>query len=121
MRRLALIALCLAACSSEDPKPSAKIVSAMPDELYSTMDSADDLAIVVDYHDGDGDLGGGFVHVRDCRAADVVTELDIPPIASMEATDKGVPIEGTLDVTVADVGLITPEALPQACADLGVA
>jgi hypothetical protein len=123
MRKVVLCSvLGAAACGSPDPTPSVAVVSAMPGELDPADDAADDLTIVIEYADGDADLGGGVAAVHDCRADDLVTSLEIPPIASDEAIAEGVPISGTLELVVADIGEVAPaSAAPAACADLGVA
>lgn len=115
------ITLALAACSSEsDPAPTAIVISSTPESLDTSSDATDDVTIRISYVDGDGDLGGGWAEVTDCRAA-VVTRLPIPPLATQEAIDEGVPISGELDLLVADVGLVDPVATPpQVCADLGI-
>lgn len=121
MRILIVCSFLLAACGSNDPAPTVAVVSAMPGELDPADDAADDLTIIVDYADADADLGGGIAAVHDCRADGIVTSLEIPPIASEEAIREGVPISGTLELVVADVGDVTPAtAAPASCADLGV-
>lgn len=113
-------ALGLLGCGSDDPAPSVTVVSAMPGELDPSDDAADDLSITVAYADGDADLGGGIAAVHDCRADGIVTSLEIPPIASEEAVREGVPISGTLELVVADVGDVAPDsAAPATCAALG--
>jgi hypothetical protein len=113
--------LCVIGCGSDDPAPTVTVVSAMPGELDPADDAADDLSILVEYADADADLGGGIAAVHDCRADDIVTSLEIPPIASEEAIREGVPISGTLELVVADVGVVAPaSAAPAPCADLGV-
>ena len=118
--KLFLIAslLATAACTGDAVTPTVEIVSASPDALVPADDSADDLTIVIRYHDPDGDLVSGVAEVHDCRADNLVTTLDIPPIASDDAVAASVPITGTLQLVVADVGDITPDRiLPAACAD----
>jgi hypothetical protein len=111
----------LAACGSDpDPAPAATVVSSTPDSLDTASDDTDDVTIVVAYTDGDGDLGQGFAEITDCRSG-VVTRLAIPPLASQEGIDEGVPISGELELHVADVGLVAPASTPpQICADLGI-
>ncbi len=117
---LALLAL-LAACSDEPAAPTVAIVESSPAQLAPDDDATDDLSIVVRYHDGDGDLGQGTAEVIDCRADGLVTRLALPPIASAQAVSDGVPIEGELELLVADVGRGPPAAaVPAACAELGV-
>lgn len=115
------VLLVLPACADElGPEPVALVLSAMPGELDPGDDLADDLTIVVRYEDGDADLGGGRALVHDCRADDLVTALDLPPIASEQAIATGVPIRGELSLTVTDVGVVpAAAAAPAACADLG--
>ncbi len=120
MTKLLLITslLATAACADDAVTPTVEIVSASPDTLVPADDSADDLTIVVRYRDPDGDLGGGVAEIHDCRADDLVTRLDIPPIASDDAVAAGVPITGTLQLVVADIGDVTPDRIPpSACAD----
>ena len=106
--------LALAACGS-DPAPTVEIVEASPTELDPAMDEKDDLTIVVRYLDEDGDLGGGFAEVHDCRASGVVNRLALPGIASEAAVDEEVRIEGQLRLVVADVGVVAPGAMPDVC------
>lgn len=122
--KLFLIAslLATAACADDAVIPTVEIVSASPDALVPSDDSADDLTIVVRYRDPDGDLGGGVAEIQDCRADDLVTTLDIPPIASDDAVAAGVPITGMLQLVVADVGDYAPDRIPPAaCADAATA
>ncbi len=116
-----LAAALLGACGSDaDPAPTAVVISSTPESLDTASDNTDDVTIRVAYTDGDGDLGSGFADVTDCRAG-VLTRIPIPPLATQEAIDQGVPIEGELDLLVADVGLVEPVATPpQVCADLGI-
>ena len=118
---LALLALCLGAlgaCAS--PVPTVEILEASPSMLAASDDGNDDLTIAVRYTDGDGDLGRGSAKVFDCRAEGLVTELAIPRIANDEAVEKGVPIEGQLELVVADIGAVEAAAeAPPTCADLG--
>src|SRR5262249_18478205 len=104
------------ACTS-DPAPSATITSATPDQLMPADDALDDLTISLRYDDGDGDLGGGVAEVHDCRTDELKIELAIPPIAA----ERGRHITGTLELHVNNIGAIDADALPKACADLGVA
>lgn len=110
----------LVACSDPAPEPSATVLSAAPDTLYLGDDTRNDLTIVIEYADGDGDLGRGTARVHDCRASDVVTEISLPSIATDEAVDEGVAITGELELRVNDVGDVSlATASPPACADLG--
>ena len=122
MRRHLLWLFAAVACGGgDDASPSAAVVEVAPETLDPGRDDADDLTLTVDYIDGDADLGGGIARVHDCRADGVVVDLAIPLIASEEAVDEGVPIEGRLLLHVSDIGWIEPEASPApACADLGV-
>jgi hypothetical protein len=111
-----------AACSDDAVAPQAVVLSASPDILDPSRDDGDDLSIIVDYSDPDGDLGEGIAEVHDCRADGVVIIYDIPPIASQKAVDEGVPIQGQLELIVNDVGLIDVDSeAPEICAELGVA
>lgn len=122
MRRLLLASiLCLAACGDEDPAPLVVVLEATPEALDSVDDAADDLAILVEYRDADGDLGGGIAEVHDCRADDLFVALPIPPIASPEGTEARVPIEGQLEIVVTDIGAVPAAQIPSpVCADLGI-
>ena len=122
MRNLLLLVLpaALIACSDAAPEPSATVISAAPDTLYLGDDTRNDLSIVIEYADGDGDLGRGVARVNDCRATDVVTEIILPSIATDEAVEEGVAITGELELRVNDVGAVTLAAsAPTVCADLG--
>jgi hypothetical protein len=117
---LILFALLFAAgCADDDPAPVVHVVSATPDTLDPANDLADDLRIVVDYSDRDGDLGNGVAQVHDCRADTLVTELPIPAIAADAML--GSPISGTLDLYVDDVGAAVATTMPSTCSELGVA
>ena len=121
MRRAALLLVLLAGCSSESAVPTATILETAPALLDPDDDAADDLTIVVRYHDGDGDLGGGVAEVIDCRVENLVTTLALPPIASDEAVAEGVPIDGELELLVADVGRVPAEpVVTPECVRLGV-
>lgn len=122
MMRTLMVLLLAAACGDDfSDAPVATIVSATPDALVADDDGADDITLVVHYQDGDGDLGGGTAEIADCRRASVVTVVPLPEIASPDAVESGVMIEGDLELLVADVGLVDPDAtVPPACADLGV-
>ena len=54
--------------------------------------------------------------LADCRAADLVTHLAIPPIASAEAVAAAAPISGQLKLLVPDVMALPVEAPPPPCA-----
>lgn len=119
---LALGLCALAACGSEDPAPFAAVVETAPLQLDPASDELDDLTILVDYTDADGDLGEGTAEVHDCRADGLVVALPLPPIANEDAVKKGVHIEGTLQLVVSDIGDVAPDPVaPPACAALGIA
>ena len=120
MRRYLVLILLACACGSDDPAPSVSVVSATPDQLYTENDLKDDISIVVDYEDADGDLGDGIAEVHDCRGDALVTMLPIPAIAPDDVVKDGTHISGSLELFVNDVGAATPLALPAVCADLGV-
>jgi|GEM_PF-1918175 len=117
------VSLCVVAgCGGDDdPAPLVAITSVSPTQLVVDDDLRDDLTVLLDYSDADGDLGTGVAEVFDCRADGVVVSLPLPAIASQEAIDAQVPIEGALELLVADVGLVQPDpAPPSACSDLEV-
>lgn len=124
MKRLCLLVsgcLLAVACGGGEQAPIVSISSASPESLDPSLDNRDDLTILVEYMDGDGDLGDGVAQVHDCRANDLVILYDIPPIASEDAVDEGVPIQGDLELIVNDVGEIAlSRNAPEVCADLGV-
>ncbi len=109
------------ACGGGDSSPSATVAEFAPTSLVAADDSLDDLTIRVDYQDGDGDLGEGIAAVHDCRVADLVALYDVPKIASDDAVSEGVPIEGSIDIVLADITVLSPDlSAPAACAELGV-
>jgi hypothetical protein len=95
------VALACVACGG-NPTPEVQIVAVSPEEIDPRNDATNDVTITVRYYDGDGDLGGGVADIHDCRTVDLVTRLDIPPIAN-EASAGEVAIDGTLELLVADV------------------
>jgi len=119
--RVALaLGLAMAGCGGGEA-PTVEVLSATPAELDPARDEADDLTVRVAYTDPDGDLGGGVAEVHDCRAEGLVTRLVLPSIASQEAVDEGVRIEGELSLVIPDVGAAEAAAKPPAaCGDLGV-
>lgn len=122
MARILLLAsfAALVGCGDVEVAPSAVILEVAPDTLDPASDNADDLTIRLEYADGDADLGGGVAAVHDCRAEGIAVELAIPPVASEEAVDEGVPIEGVLELIVNDIGWVeADDEAPEACADLG--
>ena len=121
MRYTLLAVLATAACGGGDATPSVSVEMAAPEALVPTDDTLDDLTITVSYADGDGDLGGGIAEIQDCRAEPLLIALAIPPIAPADVVADKTSITGTLDLHVNDVGDFATEALPAACADLGVA
>ena len=119
MRYSLALLLCAAACGTDDPAPTVHIVSLTPDQLAPADDLADDLRILVEYEDSDGDLGEGIARIDDCRGDMLRTELPIPAIAGEAMI--GSPIRGSLDLFVNDVGAAASSALPAVCDELGVA
>jgi hypothetical protein len=115
MRALLLCALVAGGCA--DHSLTVTVVDAAP---LTLAPASPDLTVKVRYHDGDGNLGGGRALLHDCRGADLVTELALPPIASQAAVQAGVPIEGELDLTVQNVRPVDSPSLPDLCAGLGV-
>ncbi|MEM9489564.1 MAG: hypothetical protein AAGC55_10495 [Myxococcota bacterium] len=117
---LASVTLAGAGCGAS-ATPEVAVVEVSPETIDPADTLSDDLRIVVEYSDGDGNLGEGIAEIHDCRSADVVTELPIPPIASPEAVADGVAIEGTLTLIVPNIGALAPDPdLPAVCAERGV-
>ena len=108
----ALLLSALVACGCADHTLTVAVLDASA--------AGSDVTVKVRYHDGDANLGGGRALLHDCRGADLVTELALPPIASDAAMQAGVPIEGELDLTVQGVRSVAPASLPDLCASLGV-
>jgi hypothetical protein len=101
------------ACGDGDA-PVAEIIGHAPSTLTPGDDTRDDLTLEVHYADADGDLGQGAVLVHDCHGG-VTERTSLPAIASPEAVDAGVEIEGDLQVIVADVGAVQAGPTPEAC------
>jgi hypothetical protein len=120
MRRYLLSILLVGACTSDDPAPTVTVLSANPGQINPENDLLDDVRIVVEYADADGDLGEGIAQIHDCRAAPLLTELIIPAIAPESLIKEGSPISGSLDLHLTDVGAVPPSTMPSVCADLGV-
>lgn len=117
------VAICImagaAGCTDvSDPTPTVAVTGAAPASLVAADDARDDLAITVEYHDGDGDLGGGTARVYDCRAEALRIDLPIPAIAPEGVIGK--PISGTLELHVNDVGTIDATGVAESCRDFGV-
>ncbi|HEY5936687.1 MAG TPA: hypothetical protein VIU61_18690 [Kofleriaceae bacterium] len=110
--------LVFAACGGGSA-PNANVTAATPDQLTPANDELDDLTITIAYDDGDGDLGGGFAEVHDCRGDGLVTAILIPAIAPPDVV--GERIEGTLSLLVTDIGALAPDAQPELCRELGAA
>lgn len=110
------LASCLVGCKGSGA--TVEIDSASPTTL--TLPSATDLTLHVKYVDPDGDLGGGVAEIVDCRADGLVTRLPIPAIATEEAVNAHVRIEGTLDLVVARVGPAPMGPMAARCKALGV-
>jgi hypothetical protein len=110
-----------AGCGGDGSAPTVEVLSATPLEIDPARDEADDLTLRVAYADPDGDLGRGVAEVHDCRAEGLLTRLELPGIASNEAVDEGVAIEGELTLVVADIGAAeaAPDP-PEICRELGV-
>jgi len=105
------LTLFLVGCGEDvSETPSVTILEVSPEELDPALDEADDVTIRVAYRDGDADLGGGLAEIQDCRAVELSTVLGLPAIASMAAVGEGVPIEGELTLTVADVANVVSDA-----------
>ncbi len=117
MRRILMLTL-LGACATDDPAPSVRVLSATPDQLVPADDLADDVRILVEYEDADGDLGEGIAEIHDCRGEPLLTMLAIPAIAPDNVV--GMPITGSLELHVTDVGAAAPGTLPATCDELGV-
>src|SRR5689334_20478059 len=108
----ALLLSALVACGCADHSLTVTVVDAAP---LTLAPASPDLTVKVRYHDGDANLGGGRALLHDCRGADLVTELALPPIASEAAVQAGVPIEGELDLTVQNVRAVETPSLPDLC------
>lgn len=127
MRRARTLLLCAALAGpgcGADPAPAVTVLGTSP-QMPQTIDPAQpgkgDVTIRVRYREEDGDLGGGAALVHDCRDEGLVTRLPIPPIASPAAVQKGVTIQGELDLHVRRVARLEPAAqAPAACAARGV-
>jgi hypothetical protein len=118
MRSVIVLLLLAGACASDDPAPTVHVVSATPDQLDPANDLTDDVQILVEYNDADGDLGDGVAEIHDCRADALVTALDIPAIAGEDML--GSRITGSLELYLNDVGAGAASALPAVCDELGV-
>jgi hypothetical protein len=114
MKAMLCLAALLAACS-DDVAPNATVLSATPDMLTMSDDSANDLTITVQYDDGDGDLGGGVAEVHDCRSDTYETMFTIPDLVAQKEH-----ITGKIDLYLNDVGPVPADALPATCSQLGV-
>lgn len=121
VRAAALVGLAVAwsGCGGDDA-PVAEIVDHAPSTLTPGDDALDDLELQVHYTDADGDLGEGAVETYDCGGG-VAQRTILPAIASPEAVDEGVQIEGDLRVVVADVGPVAAGPVPEACGGDGSA
>jgi hypothetical protein len=97
-----MCAILLAGCSGGSF--TASLLEAKPMVLTAAHDWENDLTLRVRYQHPSALLGSGTAEIRDSRGADLITRLSIPPIASEEAKQQGVPIAGELDLLVADVG-----------------
>jgi len=95
------------ACSA--PSVEVSVIGASPQAIDSMQP---DLTIRVHYKDPDGDLGNGSAEIQDCRAAALLTKLDLPAIASDQAVKDGVAIEGELDLVVSGITQVTPDTRP---------
>jgi hypothetical protein len=120
MRRYLPLILLAGACTSDDPAPLVTVLSATPDQINPENDQLDDVRILVEYDDADGDLGEGIAQIHDCRAASLLTELPIPAIAPASVIDEGARITGSLDLQLTDVGAAPASTMPSVCADLDV-
>jgi hypothetical protein len=118
MRRILVLLLLAGACASDDPAPKVTVLSTTPEVLDPANDLADDVRIVVEYDDADGDLGEGIAEVHDCRGESLLTALEIPAIAGEGMI--GSRITGSLDLYVTDVGAGAAGTLPALCDELGV-
>ncbi|HEY5926958.1 MAG TPA: hypothetical protein VIV11_34965 [Kofleriaceae bacterium] len=118
---IVLVGPFVGACTSDDPAPTVSVLSASPDELYPNDDLKDDVRIVVEYSDADGDLGEGFAEVHDCRGDELLTVLQIPAIAPQDVVADGTRITGSLELNVTDIGAVAASTLPAVCDELGIA
>jgi hypothetical protein len=121
MMRALILCLALTACApGRGGGLTVEVLDVAPQAIDPARDEANDLMLWLRYFDGDGDLGGGLVEIHDCRSQDLVTRVPLPPIASREAIERKVAIEGDLKVRLSDVGSVNAAALPALCTALGV-
>ena len=109
-------------CGCTSDAPAIEITQVVSQELHVDDDRLDDLVLHVRYEDADGDLGGGQVVVHDCRDAAFVSRFPIDPIATPDAVEAGIAIEGEIVITIADVEMIAPAVKrPELCVTAGAA
>jgi hypothetical protein len=103
---IATSAATMACGGSIAPTPAIVRIDTEPAALVASDDARDDLAVRIEFIDGDGDLGGGRVELVDQRsgagAAPIVLSEAIPPI-----TDARAFIMGTLTVRVRNIDVLT--------------
>jgi hypothetical protein len=108
-------------CGSDPVAPEVSIVAQAPSSLVLGVDEEDDVSLRLGYEDGDGDLGGGVVHIYDCREEGASIALPIPEVASPEAVEDRTPISGELLALVPDIATASSDAEPAAlCQEQGV-
>ncbi len=111
----------LLGCGTDPVAPTVSIIAQAPSSLVVGLDEQDDVSLRLAYEDGDGDLGGGILIIRDCRDARTALELPIPPIAAPEEVEDARPISGELLALVPDIAVAAPGATPSAvCQAMGV-
>ncbi len=107
-------------CSADPIPPTVSIVSQAPAQLVVGDDDEDDLSLRLGYEDGDGDLGGGVVHVYDCRDGSATLDLPIGEVASPEIVEEKQPITGELIALIPDISAAPADAAPPpVCTELG--
>jgi hypothetical protein len=111
----------LLGCGADPVPPTVSIISQAPSTIVLGVDDEDDVSLRLAYEDGDGDIGGGVVHVHDCRDSDGLLELPIPTVASPEIVEQQQSITGELIALVPDISAAPSGATPaNMCSELGV-
>lgn len=107
-------------CSADPIAPTVSVVSQAPSSLTLGVDEEDDVSLRLGYEDGDGDIGGGVVHVHDCRDSSLSLDLPIPVVASPEIVEQKQKLTGELIALIPDISAASGQTPPSLCAELGV-